>query len=67
MEKAELQEQNSFLYVIYFRNKQNMHLALIVEFDHPDINVVTFVPIIQSKTPQLFRNEEVFVEVTFNR
>ena len=53
MEKAELHEHNGF-YVIYFRNKQNIHSSLFGfdrNFDHPDINVVTFVPIIQSKKP----------------
>ena len=63
MEKAELQEHNGFSYVIYFRNKQNIYISLFGfdrNFDHPDINVVTFVPIIQSKKPQLFHNEEDF-------
>ena len=63
MKKAELQEHNGFLYVIYFRNKQNIYISLFGfgrNFDHPDINVVTSVPIIQSKKPQLFHNEEVF-------
>ena len=64
MEKPELQEHNVFLYVIYFRNKQNIYISLFGfdrNFDHPDtVNVVTFVPIIQSKKPQLFHNAEVF-------
>ena len=55
MEKAGLQGQTWFLYVIYFWNKQNIHIHLICfdrNFDHPHINAVTFVPRKQSKKPQ---------------
>ena len=64
MEKLNFRNTMSFLYVIYFRNKQNICISLFGfdrNFDHPDtVNVVTFVPIIQSKKPQFFHNAEVF-------
>ena len=49
---------------IYFWNEQNIHIILIGfdrNFDHLRINVVNFVSRKESKKPQLFHNEEVFL------
>ena len=67
MEKAELQEHNGFLYVIYFRNKQNIHISFFGfdrNFDHPGINVAfKFSP----KRHNFSTMKKFFVEVTFDR
>ena len=47
-----------------------MHINLICfdrNFDHPHINVVTFVPRKQSKKPQFSTMKQFFVGKTFNR
>ena len=58
------------MYVTYFWNKQNIHINLIGfnrNFDHPHINVATFVPRIQSKSHNFSTMKQFLVEKTFDR
>ena len=67
MEKAGPLATNMVLYVIYFWNKQNIHINLIGfarNFDHSHINVVTFVAREQSNFSTV---KKFFVEKTFDR
>ena len=69
--KSRTSETNMVLYVIYFWNKQSIHINLISfyrHFDHPHINVVTFVSRKQSKKATIFPQWNGFMlEKTFDR
>ena len=57
MEKAELQGQTWFVYIYLPLKEVNIHIHFICldrNFDHPQINVVSFVPRKQPKKPQFF-------------
>ena len=57
------------VFVCYLLLKEaNIHINLICfddNFDHPHVNVVAFVPRIQSKKPQFFHKNLTFVKKVF--